>query len=157
MVRHPTIIAAIIVTLGMLISAAAVCFHLNSIDYHLNELNSTLRLRACSVRVERSIRDGDAHMDAFLKGSNRRIWGSVTYLCRSAASACAVLQVVAERLLDDHPLAVGGELRCSEALDDGREQRGRDLEIEDRVAGLRHGDRLADLCVGARVAKVTWM
>ena len=56
--------------------------------------------------------------------------------------------VVAERLLDHDPAAVG-EPRVVEAVDDAGEERRRDLQVEDRVAGALQG--LAHLPVRARV------
>jgi hypothetical protein len=51
-------------------------------------------------------------------------------------------QVVAEGLLDDHARMLG-QPRRGEALDDGAEQEGRDLEVEDRRARVRDGRREA--------------
>ena len=62
-------------------------------------------------------------------------------------------EVVAERLLDDDA-GVGGQSRLGQALDHGREQKRRDLEVED--GPLRGRDRLADALVGVGVPKSPW-
>ena len=56
-------------------------------------------------------------------------------------------EVVTERLLDDDPRVLG-ETRLRQPADDGAEERGRDLEVEDRQ--LRVADRLRDLRVRRR-------
>ncbi len=61
------------------------------------------------------------------------------------------LQVVAERLLDDHP-RVGGEAGLGQALDDLAEQERRDLQVEDRVLGAF--DCVRHPAVGGGVAEV---
>ena len=60
-------------------------------------------------------------------------------------------EVVAERLLDHDPAAVG-EPRVVEAVDDAGEERRRDLQVEDRVAGALQG--LAHSPIRARVGVV---
>jgi hypothetical protein len=61
-------------------------------------------------------------------------------------------EIVAERLLDDHALAVGDHVRLGQPLDHRGEQRGWDLEVEGRVA--RVAQRLLDRRVGLRLAEV---
>ena len=61
------------------------------------------------------------------------------------------LEVVAEGLLDDDA-GVLGQAGVGEAVDDGGEERGRDLEVEDRL--LLALDRLADPLEGGGVAVV---
>ena len=73
------------------------------------------------------------------------------YWWMSAASARAEAEVVAERLLDDNACGLG-QTRLRQALDHGREQERRDLEIEDRP--LRGSDRLGHSLKRARVAEV---
>jgi hypothetical protein len=64
-------------------------------------------------------------------------------------------EVVPERLLDDDARALG-ESCLRQAADDGAEQRGRDLEVEDRKA--RAVDRLRDWLVRSlRPVKSPWM
>ena len=65
--------------------------------------------------------------------------------------ACRCL-VVAERLLDDDP-RVRRHARSREAADDRAEERGRNLEVEDRA--LRALDRFRDLRVGGVVGEVS--
>ena len=64
MLRQPSVVAAIIVTVGLLISAAAICIHLNAIDQRLTELESCFGHPA-TVRVEGSgggdLRVGPVH------------------------------------------------------------------------------------------------
>ena len=59
------------------------------------------------------------------------------------------LQVVAERLLHRYPLSVGHQPGLRQALDHGREQRRRDLQVEGGVLVLaeRFGDALIGLLV----------
>jgi hypothetical protein len=61
------------------------------------------------------------------------------------------IQVVAERLLDDHP-GVPDESGLGQALDHHREQRGRNLQIEHRAPGV--ADRGLHTRVGVAVGEV---
>ena len=59
--------------------------------------------------------------------------------------------VVAEGLLDDHARVLG-QPGLGESLDDGAEEEGRDLEVEDRALGIR--DRSRHALEGAGVGEV---
>ena len=61
------------------------------------------------------------------------------------------VEVVAERLLDDHS-PVLGQAGLGQAFDDRAEQEGRDLEVEDRGGGA--ADRVANALVGRGVTEV---
>jgi hypothetical protein len=64
MLRQPCVVAAIIVTVGLLVSAAAICIYLHAIDEHLAELKSAFG-NPVTVRVEGSgggdVRVGPIH------------------------------------------------------------------------------------------------
>ena len=71
--------------------------------------------------------------------------------CRFCVQGASRREVVAERLLDDDPRFLG-QACLRQAADDDAEERGRDLEVEDRE--LRISDRLRDLGVGVGVREV---
>jgi hypothetical protein len=49
--RQPSIVSAIIVSMALILSAAAVCIHLQSIDNHITELRDAIGNPA-TVRVQ---------------------------------------------------------------------------------------------------------
>ncbi len=81
----------------------------------------------------------------------RRIWSSSRTCAELGVERPGRLEVVAEGLLD-HDVRVLGQAGLAEAVDHGGEQRGRDLEVEDRP--LRVADRLADPLEGGGVGVV---
>ena len=81
----------------------------------------------------------------------RRIWSSRRTSAEFGVERPGRFEVVAERLLDHH-VGVLGQAGLAEALDDGGEQRRRDLQVEDRP--LRLAERLADPLEGGGVGVV---
>ena len=65
----------------------------------------------------------------------RRICSSLEHLAELGVERPGRLEVVAEGLLDHDPRVLG-QAGVGEAVDDGGEQRGRDLEVEDRPLAL---------------------